>query len=87
MAHYCGIIPVFWPAFSPDLSPIKALWNRMKDILTTLDPTVHRSYPRLRAAIQKAWDSITDTEVRDLVHTMHERCIAVITAHGWYTKY
>ena len=59
----------------------------MKDILTTLDPTVHRSYPRLRAAIQKAWDSITDTEVRDLVHTMHKHYMAIIAAYDWYTKY
>lgn len=87
MARYCGIIPVFWPAFSPDLSPIEALWNRMKDILSGLDPEVHRSYPRLRRAVQEAWDSITDAEVRELVHTMHARCVAVITAHGWYTEF
>ncbi len=28
-----GIIPIFWPAFSPDLSPIESLWNRLKDVL------------------------------------------------------
>jgi hypothetical protein len=48
---YYGIIPIFWPAFSPDLSLIKALWDRMKDILTKLDPEVHRNYKRLRAAV------------------------------------
>jgi hypothetical protein len=87
MARYCGITPIFWPPFSPDLSPIEALWNRMKDILTALDPEVHRSYKRLRKAVQEAWDNIIDTEVKDLVHTMHDRCVAVIAAHGWYTKY
>src|SRR6266487_4714711 len=28
-----GISPIFWPPFSPDLSPIEAIWNRLKDIL------------------------------------------------------
>src|ERR1700712_1885427 len=81
MARYCGISPIFWPAFSPDLSPIEALWNRMKNILSTLDPDVHRSYRRLRIAVEKAWEMITDAEVKDLVHTIHARCIAVIAAH------
>jgi hypothetical protein len=81
-----GIIPVFWLAFSPDLSPIETLWNRMKDILSELSPEVHRNYGRLRTAVQKAWDSITDAEVRDLIATMPQRCKDVIAVHGMYTK-
>ena len=49
-----GIELIFWPAFSPDLSPIETMWKRMKDILSQLDPKVHRSYPRLRRAVQEA---------------------------------
>jgi transposase len=26
-----GIICICWPAFSPDLNPIKMVWNWMKD--------------------------------------------------------
>ena len=59
----------------------------MKDILSILDPEVHRSYKRLRAVVQEAWEKITDAEIRDLVHTMHARCVAVIAAQGWYTKF
>jgi transposase len=55
-----GVIPMFWPAFSPDLLPIETLWNRMKDILQEQDPEVHRNYQRLRTAVWKAWESITD---------------------------
>jgi transposase len=87
MMRYCGIIPIFWPAFSPDLSPIEALWDRMKDILTELDPEVHRNYKRLRAAVQQAWERITDAEIKDEIHKMHDRCVAVIAANGWNTKF
>jgi transposase len=38
---------IFWPAFSPDLSPIESLWNRMKNILSLLQPEVHRNYNKL----------------------------------------
>lgn len=82
-----GVIPVFHCPFSPDLSPIEALWNRMKDILGALHPEVHRNSPRLRAAVLEAWNSITDAEVRVLVRTMHQRCEDVIHAHGLYTKW
>ena len=82
-----GVVLIFHCPFSPDLSPIEALWDRMKDILAVLHPKVHRSSPRLRAAVKEAWDLITDAEVRDLVHTMHQRCLDVINAHGAYTKW
>jgi Transposase len=82
-----GIKLIFWPAFSPDLSPIETIWKRMKDILSQLDPEVHRSYPRLRRAVQEAWDTITDAEIKDVIHTMHQRCQDVIDAHGMYTKW
>ncbi|KAH9204799.1 hypothetical protein DL95DRAFT_494496 [Leptodontidium sp. 2 PMI_412] len=82
-----GVVPIFHCPFSPDLSPIEALWDRMKDILAALHPEVHRSSRRLCATVKEAWDSITDTEVRDLVHTMHQRCLDVIKARGAYTKW
>jgi transposase len=28
-----NVIPIFWPPFSPDLSPIKDIWDRLKDLL------------------------------------------------------
>ena len=50
-------------------------------------PKAHSSYKRLREAIQEAWNSITHERIRELVHGMRERCLAVIRARGWYTKY
>jgi hypothetical protein len=59
----------------------------MKDLLSQIDPEVHRSYTRLRTAVLEAWNSITDAEVRGMIHTMHQRCLDVIDAHGMYTKW
>jgi hypothetical protein len=82
-----GVVPIFWPPFSPDLSPIEAMWKRIKDILSLLSPEVHRSYERLRIAVIEAWDGITDAEVRDMIYSMAARCAVVIGAHGMYIEF
>jgi len=82
-----GLVPIFWPANSPDLNPIETLWDKIKDYIQDKYPEIHRSYPKLRAAVIEAWNLITDEEVRDLIRTMHERCQAVIDADGWHINY
>jgi transposase len=49
-----NIIPIFWPPYSPDLSPIENLWERLKDILQKIDPEVHCNYRRLRSTVLRA---------------------------------
>ncbi|SRR6266487_6271148 len=49
-----GIQPIYWPPFSLDLNPIETLWNDMKDYIQEHYLEVHRSYKRLRAAVQEA---------------------------------
>ncbi len=46
------------PAYSPDLNPIKKMWDWMKDYLQNNFPE-RINYNQLRAAVQEAWDSIT----------------------------
>jgi hypothetical protein len=36
----------------------------MKDNLQELDPEVHRNSKRLRAAVLKAWETVTDAEIK-----------------------
>jgi hypothetical protein len=86
---FSHILSFLWPPFSPNLSPIiETAWNRIKDILEKLDPQVYRIYyRRFWAAVIQAWNSITDAEIRDIIHTMPRRCKDVILARGAYTKW
>lgn len=82
-----GIEPIFWPPNSPDLNPIKTIWNEMKDYIEKKYPEVYRSYKRLKETVKEAWESVTHDRIRELIREMPERCRAVIEAKGLYTKY
>jgi transposase len=82
-----GIKVMTWPINSPNLNPIEALWDDIKDYIQAHYPDVHSSYKRLREAVKEAWESISHERVKELVRSMRERCFAVIRARGWYTKY
>lgn len=82
-----NLIPIFWPANSPDLNPIETLWDKIKDYIQEKYPDIYRSYLRLKAAVCEAWNSIIEEDIRDLIKSMHNRCQAVIDAEGWHTKY
>ena len=82
-----NVIPIFWPPFSPDLSLIEDIWDRLKDLLQEIDPAIHRDKARLRQAVLSAWETITDAEIRERIRTMHQRCLDVIAANGMETKW
>lgn len=81
-----GIHPIFQPANSPDLNPIKAVWNLMKDYIAKhyLEKI---SYNQLRVAVKEAWEHIPTEELADLVRGMRDRCEAVILAEGGHIPY
>jgi transposase len=58
-----GLCPIFWPANSPNLNPIEALWDWMKDYIQDKYPEIHRSYPRLQEVVSEAWNSITNNQI------------------------
>ena len=47
-----GIIPCFWPAFSPVLNPVEEVWNQMKDYIAKHFPE-NLSYDDLRKAVRE----------------------------------
>jgi hypothetical protein len=86
---YHGIHPIKWPPYSPDLNPIETVWDWLKDYIEVIDPSIYRSYQKLRAVILQAWDAIDNQRVLELVSgaSMRARCQAVIDANGMNTKY
>lgn len=82
-----GIVPIFWPPFSPDLNPIETIWNIVKNYLQDVYGDRKFSYEQLRAAIREAWESVGQEKIDELVDSMGARCQAVIDAHGMYTRF
>ena len=83
-----GIPYISWPPYSPDLNPIEAVWNIMKDwIQEHYGDQDKLSYNTLRKAVREAWDAVTPEQLDALIDEMHDRCEAVIIAEGRHTKY
>jgi len=81
-------IRVDWPSYSPDLNPIEAVWNIMRDwIQEHYDNQDKLSYNTLRNAVKKAWDAVTPKQLDELIDSMSARCQAVIDADGKHTEY
>ena len=54
-----------------------------------IDPSIHRSYIKLKKVVQQAWDVISNERILELVsgESMRARCQAVIDVNGMNTKY
>ncbi|VDB89448.1 Bgt-51220 [Blumeria graminis f. sp. tritici] len=85
------IQPIFWPANSPDLNPIEAVWNRMKDYIQRRHPNLGCGKQRTRDSflkiVKEAWDSVSSEDLVRLTQSMPARCQAVIDADGGLTRY
>lgn len=75
-----------WPARSPDLSPIEHVWDIIGRQLQH-HPQPALTVPVLTAQVQQAWNSIPQSDIRNLYDTMHSRLQACIQNSGGYTGY
>ncbi|GBN12953.1 hypothetical protein AVEN_165565-1 [Araneus ventricosus] len=77
---------LLWPARSPDLSPIEHAWDIIGRQLQH-HPQSALTVPVLTDKAQQAWNSILQTDIRQLYNTMHSRLHACIQNSGGYTGY
>ena len=87
------IIPINWPAHSPDLNPIEHIWKALKAKLRRTHPEYVRlgkseAYRKLLIKwIQDAWDALPERLILKLTKSAANRLRACKKARGWCTKY
>ncbi|GFX17562.1 uncharacterized protein TNCV_3411621 [Trichonephila clavipes] len=72
--HCCYL---FWPALSPDLSPIEHIWNHLgwrAGNLVTLN--------KLEARLQQIWNEMSQDIIQNFYVSMPERIASYIRARG-----
>jgi transposase len=88
-----GIPVLDWPAYSPDLNPIKNMWPLLKTGLLkdhaylTNAPKNDETIRQLKRAAVDVWSRVRDSTVNKCIDSMPERIQEVIDAHGWYTRF
>ena len=73
-----------WPSRSPDLNPIKNVWNYLGRIIQSENP---RNLRHLAEIVEVEWDLIPQAFIDNLVDSMPRRLRAVIEANGGTTGY
>ncbi|GFV62396.1 transposable element Tcb1 transposase [Trichonephila clavipes] len=75
-----------WPAYSPDMSPIGHEWDIVgRCIARDLRPVA--STDKLWLRIQTIWNTLPQTDIKNLLNSMPRRVAALIAARGGHTKY
>ena len=73
-----------WPAQSPDLNPIKNLWNVIKRKMDGHKPS---NKAELLEFLRQEWHKVTQRQCERLVESMPRHMKAVIVNQGYSTKY
>ena len=81
-----NIVPLDWPLYSPDLSPIEHLWDELDRRVRRRRDTPN-TLGQLRTALLEEWENIPMRTINALVNSMQRRIRAVIYARGGHTRY
>ena len=76
-----NIVPLDWPPYSPDLSPIEHLWDELDRRVRRRRNTPNTLW-QLRTALLEEWENIPMRKINALVNSMQRRIRAVMNAMG-----
>ena len=82
-----GINVLDWPSFSPDLSPIKHLWDELGRAVRKRNHPPPRNVQQLGQALTAEVRNIPQQTVLNLIQSMRSRIHACIDSNGGHTKY
>jgi hypothetical protein len=84
-----GIEQMYWPASSPDLNPIKNIWQILKERIRRRLRSENRPHSvyELQQLVREEWNKLTLEEIRRRIDTMPERMEAVIKNQGGHTSF
>ncbi|KAK7883824.1 hypothetical protein WMY93_026947 [Mugilogobius chulae] len=75
-----------WPALSPDLNPIKNLWDQLSHRVEARN-SAPQNLSDLGAVLQEEWNDMPQQTISCLVNSMRRRGQAVIDAQEHMTRY
>ena len=75
-----------WPSKSPDLNPIEHLWDNL-DTRVRQRQNLPGNINELRDALLEEWNNTPQTQINNLIRSMHCRCQAVSKTRGGHTRY
>ena len=70
---------------SPDLNPIKHVWDELDRRVR--QPPQPQTLHNLERAVVNAWNNLPQRFLQNFFNSMRGRCLAVIRIHGGHTKY
>ena len=83
LSQYCNVLPN-WPANSPDINPIENLWGILKRRVEDLMP---QTLDDLILLIENTWESLSQSEIHNLISSMNTRLRKVIQNNGFSCGY
>ena len=81
-----NIVPLDWPPYSSDLSPIEHLWDELGRSARRPWNTPNM-LGQLRTALLEEWENMQMRKINTLVDSMQRRIRAVINSRGGHTRY
>lgn len=73
------VLPLKWPALSPDLNPIEQLWSIIAKRVQARGPW---GVDQLRQFVEEEWASVPQSTINKLVESFKSRCKSVVRAEG-----